>query len=193
MPTRTQPRGPADPDRRDRIVRAVLDIIEERGLIGVTHRTVAKRAGVPLGSTTYYFDSLDDLLAAALDRVNHDYETYLRDTIDQLAGATGVRLARALTDLVLASLEDRDRTRAEYALWLAAMDRPRLRPLAVHYTEMSIEALSTITPRPTAVALTAALDGMFIRGLVAPQPLDRTEVEAALTAILRPAAITAKR
>lgn len=186
MSTRTRPRGPADPDRRDRIVRAVLDIIEERGLIGVTHRTVAKRAGVPLGSTTYYFDSLDDLLAAALDRVNREYETYLRDTIDQLAGADRARLARALTDLMLTSLEDRDRTRAEYALWLAAMDRPRLRPLAIHYTEMSIDALSAIMPRSTAGALAAALDGLFIRGLISPRPLDHAEVEAALTAILRP-------
>lgn len=185
MPARTRPRGPADPDRRDRIVRAVLDIIGEHGLIGVTHRTVAKRAGVPLGSTTYYFDSLDDLLAAALDRVNHDYETYLRDTIDQLAGANGVQLARAFTDLMFIGLEDRDRTRAEYALCFAAMDRPLLRPLAVHYTETSIEALSAIMPRPTATALVAALDGFFIRGLVSPQPLDRTEVEAALTAVLR--------
>lgn len=37
------------------------------GLHTITHRAVAAHAGVPLGSTTYYFRDLDDLLLAAVD------------------------------------------------------------------------------------------------------------------------------
>ena len=177
------PRGPADPDRRRRIVAAVLEIVEERGLIGVSHRTVAKQAGVPLGSTTYYFASLDDLLAAALEQVVDEYETRLRASTERLAGKSGRRLAGALTDLVLEYLDDHGRTRAAYALCHAAMDRPGLRPLAARYTQVSVDTLRTVVPHANAVALVAAIDGLLLRGLVAPVPLDRKEVQRALTVI----------
>ena len=36
------------------------------GLAGLTHRAVADEAGVPLGSTTYYFADRNDLLVAAM-------------------------------------------------------------------------------------------------------------------------------
>lgn len=184
MPAHRTPRGPADPGRRDRIIDAVLDIISERGLIGVSHRTVAQQAGVPLGSTTYYFDSLDDLLAGALQKVIDDYEEELRARVEQLAGVSGRPLVRALTDMIFEYLGDRERTQAEYALCLAAMDRPSLRPLAARYTQISIETLCALMPRAHAVALEAALDGMLIRGLCSPEPLDRKEVESALAAIV---------
>ena len=42
-----------EPQRRDRILAATLDTIEERGLSGATYRTIAAAADVPLGSMTY--------------------------------------------------------------------------------------------------------------------------------------------
>ncbi|PJM73825.1 TetR family transcriptional regulator [Bifidobacterium primatium] len=54
-----------DPERRQRIIDACLDVIAERGVAGTSHRVVAARAGVPLGSMTYYFDGMDDLLHQA--------------------------------------------------------------------------------------------------------------------------------
>ena len=36
------------------------------GRSGLTHRAVATRAGLPLSTTSYFFDSLDDLLLEAL-------------------------------------------------------------------------------------------------------------------------------
>ncbi|MGW0227838.1 TetR/AcrR family transcriptional regulator [Actinopolymorpha singaporensis] len=47
------------------MVAAAADLLEDAGVDAVSHRAVARRAGVPLGSTTYYFASLDDLWAAA--------------------------------------------------------------------------------------------------------------------------------
>ena len=40
--------GKTDPDRRERILAAVLDLIAEDGVAGVSHRKAAARAGVPL-------------------------------------------------------------------------------------------------------------------------------------------------
>ncbi|MDR6974369.1 DNA-binding transcriptional regulator YbjK [Streptomyces sp. 3330] len=41
--------GHTDPQRRERILAATLDLIAERGVAGVSHRKIAARAGVPLG------------------------------------------------------------------------------------------------------------------------------------------------
>ena len=51
-----------DPDRKDRIVDAALDVIAEHGVAGATHRTIAAAADVPLGSMTYHFENLDEVL-----------------------------------------------------------------------------------------------------------------------------------
>jgi DNA-binding transcriptional regulator YbjK len=65
-------RGPTDPTHRDRIADAALAIVLEQGVAAVSHRAVADRAGVPLGSTTYHFKSLDDLLVTARTRAAYD-------------------------------------------------------------------------------------------------------------------------
>src|SRR5918997_1774353 len=57
-----------DPGRRDRLVEAALAVIAERGVAGTTHREIARVADVPLGSMTYHFASLDEVLAAAFTR-----------------------------------------------------------------------------------------------------------------------------
>ncbi|MGW4477328.1 TetR family transcriptional regulator [Rhodococcus triatomae] len=54
--------------RRLSIADAAADLLLEGGFEAVRHRAVAARAGVPLASTTYYFASLEDLTAAAVER-----------------------------------------------------------------------------------------------------------------------------
>ena len=60
--SRVTPRGE---DRRQAIIDAAAAIIRESGPSGVSHRSVAKRAGCSLSATTYYFDGLEDLLHQA--------------------------------------------------------------------------------------------------------------------------------
>src|SRR4051794_6151712 len=57
-----------DPGRRDRIIDACLDVIAEHGVAGTSHRKVAEAADVPLGSMTYHFAGMEDLLHEALSR-----------------------------------------------------------------------------------------------------------------------------
>ena len=51
--------------RRQALVEAASGLLAEGGFDAVRHRAVAERAGLPLASTTYYFDSLDELITAA--------------------------------------------------------------------------------------------------------------------------------
>ena len=51
--------------RRQDIIEAAAEILREVGPAGVSHRTVAARAGCSLSATTYYFTGLDELLVEA--------------------------------------------------------------------------------------------------------------------------------
>lgn len=52
--------------RRQALVEAAGHVLAADGFEAVRHRAVAQRAGMPLGATTYYFSSRDDLVVAAL-------------------------------------------------------------------------------------------------------------------------------
>ena len=72
QPGRQKPRRRYDPDRRANISDAALDVVAEHGVAGTTYRKIAERAGVPLGSLTYHFESLDELLGEAFTKLaNH--------------------------------------------------------------------------------------------------------------------------
>lgn len=57
-----------DPERQQHIIDAALRVIASRGVAGTSHRGVAAEAHVPLGSMTYYFDGMHDLLHQAFDQ-----------------------------------------------------------------------------------------------------------------------------
>ncbi len=59
---RRQPRGQ---QKRNRLVQACAEVILTDGPTAVTHRAVAAHAEVSVAATTYYFQSLDDMMAAA--------------------------------------------------------------------------------------------------------------------------------
>ena len=58
--------------RRDELITAAAALLRDGGFEAVRHRAVAERAGLPLASTTYYFESLDDLVLAAVERTSRD-------------------------------------------------------------------------------------------------------------------------
>lgn len=68
--------------RRAEIIDATLAIVTRDGAAGVTHRTVAKQAGITTSLSAYYFATLDDLLVAALSSVADAYTARIRQIID---------------------------------------------------------------------------------------------------------------
>ena len=65
--TKRRPARPRGAARRESLLQAVLKIVADVGADAVTHRRVAEVAGLPLASTTYWFDSKEHLLTAALE------------------------------------------------------------------------------------------------------------------------------
>src|ERR1700716_3340043 len=89
--------------RRYALVSAAAELLCEGGFDAVRHRAVARRAGVPLASTTYYFSSLDDLIAKAVEHVGAQEAAQLRVRLAGLARRRrGVEsTADLLVDLLL--------------------------------------------------------------------------------------------
>jgi TetR/AcrR family transcriptional regulator, regulator of biofilm formation and stress response len=148
---RKRQRGPNDPERRIRIARAAIAVVAEQGIDALTHRRVAAAAEVPLGSTTYHFATLDDLLSVALDEAAEHSVAYLREWERNLAA--GADLAGALADFVIGSLtEQRVHTIAEYNLYALALQRPHLRKAAAAWDDALAELFIARTDPLTGVA-----------------------------------------
>lgn len=77
------------PDRRETILNAVIELLASRGLEGVTHRAVDEAAGLPQGSSTYYFPKKAALLTAAAAQL----ATILEADCDELQVGFAERVA----------------------------------------------------------------------------------------------------
>lgn len=154
-----------DPERRERIIDAAIRVVGARGIAGLSHRSVAAEADVPLGSTTYHFASLDELLIAALRRSNENFATLMRESraLADPAADLADELARLLGEFFGAG---RGRAELEYELYLAALRRPALRPVAAEWTDGTAALLAPRTGPVTARALIALMDGICLQVLL---------------------------
>ncbi|NDL57406.1 TetR/AcrR family transcriptional regulator [Phytoactinopolyspora mesophila] len=167
-------RGPNDPHRRDRIARAAISVVAEHGIEALTHRRVAAAAGVPLGSTTYHFSTLDDLVGAALEKAAErsvselwTWERSLEPDVD---------LAAALAEFVVQSVGEKRRdTMAEYNLYAVALHRPHLRKAAVAWDNALAEVLQSRTDALTGRMVAVLLCGLLMQAVLSddvPAPAD---------------------
>lgn len=90
-----------DPQRREKIIQATLEAVKLYGIHAVTHRKIATLAGVPLGSMTYYFSGIDELLLEAFSSfteiMSRQYQAFFSDVSD----AQGA--CQAITDMIYSS------------------------------------------------------------------------------------------
>ncbi|MEQ3552848.1 TetR family transcriptional regulator [Pseudonocardia nematodicida] len=164
--------------RRAEIIDACLRVVQRDGASGVTHRTVAREAGVPTSLTTYYFTTLDELLVAALSTVTEDYAITLRGIIERAGDELG-----ELAELIAAAGVDEGRGRAlaERELSTLASRRPALRPIAQHWREEVARIGRRRTDDPVAVeALVAAADGLCAAILVSGKVPEVPRIRAVL-------------
>ncbi|GAA3346156.1 hypothetical protein GCM10020358_56070 [Amorphoplanes nipponensis] len=158
-----------DPDRRDRIIDAAVDVIADHGVAGTTHRRIAAVADVPLGSLTYHFDGLVDLLAQAFrrhaERMSRSYEAAFDGV------TTRAELVDAVTDLIHgdADADPRDWAVA-YELYLAALRDPALRTVTESWMRTSRAVLQRFMDPTTARGVDALIEGLVMHRTLATTP-----------------------
>ncbi|MDK1474217.1 TetR family transcriptional regulator [Streptomyces sp. 549] len=173
-----------DPERRQRIIDAALRVVARDGIAGLGHRAVAAEADVPLGSTTYHFAGLDDLLVAALRQANDAWLDGIRRWEAELP--PGAPFARALAELIVHKLTaDRTRAALEYELYLAALRHESVRPLAAEcLDELTVLLRRRTGDDTTARALTSLMDGLMIQSLLTGRPCEVDELRTLIARLL---------
>ncbi|MBC9711944.1 TetR family transcriptional regulator [Streptomyces sp. TRM66268-LWL] len=173
-----------DPERRQRIIDAAIRVVGHKGIAGLSHRSVAAEADVPLGSTTYHFKTLDDLLVAALRQANEGFGKAVRERESLLAPEAD--LAAELAQLTGEWLGgDRTGVELEYELYLAALRRPALRPVAAEWCASVEEILVRRVDRVTARAVVALLDGVCLHVLLTGAEFDEAYTREMLGRVVR--------
>lgn len=171
-----------DPERRRReIVDAAAALVLESGADALTHRKVAARAGVPLGSTTQYFATLDDLREAALRNLMDEAEQWLADLEAEFVrdGASSA----AYTGALHRYLSDPQLVRGDFAMTCAAASSPDMEELARHWTARLVEALARYIPVENARAVATFTDGATMDAVIAERPLDHALLASAIAAL----------
>ncbi|SNR74915.1 transcriptional regulator, TetR family [Haloechinothrix alba] len=175
--TRKRGRGQNDPGRPGRIVRAAITVIAEHGVEALTHRKVAEAADVPLGSTTYYFTGLDQLVRAAMDEVARRSVAQLREWEQELP--PDAALPTALADFVVASAtEQRKYTIAEHNLYTVSLHRPDLRPAAAAWDDAFAESFIARTDSVTGRMLGTLTCGLQMQVVLRDEKPDRDKLAA---------------
>lgn len=174
-----------DPERRQRIIDAAIRVTGAKGIGGLSHRSVAAEADVPLGSTTYHFKTLDELLVAALRQANEGFAKAVvasgafEDPRADLAGELAALLGEWLAG-------ERAGVELEYELYLAALRRPALRPVAAEWCQGIGDELAGRVDPVTARALVALMDGICLQVLLTDTPYDEAYAQEMLNRLLPP-------
>jgi DNA-binding transcriptional regulator YbjK len=181
--------------RRYALVSAAADLLCEGGFDAVRHRAVARRAGLPLASTTYYFSSLDDLIAKAVEHVGTREAQQLRDRAEALSrrrrGAEST--ADVLVDLLVGETPERvtEQLISRYERYIACARQPSLRDIQRRILQQRTDAVVEVVTRSgravraeLLTALVCAVDGAVVAALVGDGDGPRATARATLIDVI---------
>jgi DNA-binding transcriptional regulator YbjK len=129
-------------ERRDALLAAAVQVVGERGVGGTTHRAVTERAGVPLATASYYFASIDELIAQALT-------AFVKGRAEEVA------------------LRDEDASPAEIADWYANQVMGLEKEKRLAFYEVLLNAARTPELEDAAKGALASYEDWAVKGLAA--------------------------
>ena len=196
------PKGAVTPKgerRRYALVTAAADLLCEGGFEAVRHRAVARRAGLPLASTTYYFSSLDDLIASAVAHIGMLEVAQLRAQVDTLSRRrrSADKTADLLVELLVGSESGPHLTEqliSRYERHIACARLPGLREIQRRTMRQRVDAVADVIDRSgrsvrqeLVSALICTIDGAVVSALVDelqdPRAVARTTVIDVIDAV----------
>lgn len=170
-----RPRRKPDPQRRERIIEAAIKVVATEGVAACTHRRVALLADVPLGSTTYYFNGIEELLEEVFRRLM----TSVLDRVEaQLAQAdTPEAVCERLAGLLSDGLwESATSMNVNFELYGYAARTPSAKALIKDWTLRTNALMSRHFAPATARALDVIIEGVTIQNAMNQGHLPRDEV-----------------
>lgn len=181
--------------RFDRVTRAAVEVLGEKGAAGLTHRAVDRHAGLPEGSTSNLFRTRDALVGAVCRFLTeHDLETLAqaesRLGVDQLTrSSAATELARIISRW---SEEEAVLTAARLEVFLMARRDPQLAAqldqVRQTFRDRAGEWLDRLEPGAGrhAAFVMAIIEGLTANQLLhASNRMNDQEISAALESALR--------
>ncbi len=194
MAIRPETHRPRALARRAALLDAAVEIVGERGIAAATHRAVAARAGLPPSTTSYFFESIDELLATALRERLEEQVQALRaltatirssnlnpdaETIDGFADAAATLVMNSPRPQTVAQFEvylqaSRDNNYSDYA--------SEMFDAFESLVAAGLKAAGAENPTVGARAIVALTDGLMLQHLARGTSTRRakTEMRAAL-------------
>ncbi|MCW1824421.1 MULTISPECIES: TetR/AcrR family transcriptional regulator [Mycolicibacterium] len=164
------------------LIEAALQIVRESGVKSVTHRKVCSYAGVALGSSTYHYENLDNLI---LDAFAHYVEDVSSRYEDNFAGATSDDdLIDAVLQLTEALTTDMGNAILEWELLAAAGRETAYRALAQKWSERARSAVQAYVSPQTAHMLEVIWDGATVQRVLNGKRLTDAELRRMVRAVL---------
>ncbi|WP_271273688.1 TetR/AcrR family transcriptional regulator [Aliamphritea hakodatensis] len=181
--------------RRDAIARAASKVIAHRGLEATKLTDIGKEAGVTTGAIRHYFEDKEAVLIAALE---YAYTSSVERMLVQ-AEQQPYQFDRVLLQVLPSDAEGRGMVSAWLIFWGRSLTEPRLaehqigvhnrwielvqQQLAIHCQQHGLEL--TEPPLDVAEALTAQINGLMIRTLIAPDDWSALRLHKLLSDYLR--------
>jgi TetR/AcrR family transcriptional regulator, regulator of biofilm formation and stress response len=169
MVTRAQLAQGRSRQRRDELLAAAIELFAEGGSRAVTHRAVARQAGLPSATTTYYFASIEDLLREALAAHMQQWMADLEGLTRLDPGDLGLDDGTTVVSQVFGQRTP-EVARLHLSIFLAATQDPALRDTATEalrsFEQLAVRVLSRLgveNPEPLASAVIAIVAGSALR------------------------------
>lgn len=153
-------------DGRDALLSAVIDVVAEKGLRGVTYRSVAARAGVNHTLVTHHFGSIEGLLSATM-------EWAVKRSIDETGLAEIADFDEGFADALMATVSAEPELQLfQFEMLLEARRKPEIRSMVERLYENYVGTVETAlrqrgvdTEGEASLAVFAALDGLMLQFL----------------------------
>jgi len=182
--------------RRQQLIEATIDSLAKRGYSETTMADVADGAGLSRGIVNFHFESKEKLLVATLQYMADEYSAHWRAALSK----AGDEPARQLRALVAADFDraicNKRKLAAWCAFWGEAKSRPTYQSLCgardEAYQRVFIELCAVLKrdggygfdPQATALALSAMLEGLWLRLMMGTEDVTRETAFQAATEFL---------
>lgn len=178
-------RSKRDPQGRRRVIaQAAAELLLFEGPKSVTHRSVAKKAQVPLGSTTQYFSSINELKRAGYDVISRGVERGYDELIAQSEKAKND--SKALATCIYDYVTNIEEVRADMVLSAAAIKDEELRALLERNNERYEASLKQYMSDNQAKMISVFTNGLMLEtGIFAHQFSEEFIVQAIETILTK--------
>jgi len=185
--------------RQLQLIEATIDSLAKRGYSDTTMADVADGAKLSRGIVNFHFESKEKLLVATLQYMYDEYSAHWRAALDKAAGDPASQLQALVAADFDRSICSKRKLAAWCAFWGEAKSRPTYQALSAARDKvyqgtivdlcgrLKQEAGYAYQPETIALALSAMLEGLWLRLMMGAEDVSRETALAGANAFLETA------